>query len=69
MEFRGDDILFSKILKISTYLDGGILTISDHPWGFYAGFVEHLCFYSTQATGSVLVHQKMLKAAYSLLTN
>src|SRR5215467_6300167 len=34
MEFRGDDIYIPQqdCYEISTYLDGGILTVYDHPW-------------------------------------
>ena len=65
MEFRGDDIFIPQqdSYEISTYLDGGILTISDHPWpGFTPDLLSIVLVVATQATGSVLVHQKMFES-------
>lgn len=65
MEFRGDDIYIPSQEKyeISTYLDGGILTISDHPWpGFTPDLLSIVLVVATQAIGSVLIHQKMFES-------
>ena len=65
MEFRGDDIYIpaQDSYEISTYLDGGILTVSDHPWpGFTPDLLSIVLVVATQAVGSVLVHQKMFES-------
>ena len=65
MEFRGDDIYIpeQESYQISTFLDGGILTISDHPWpGFTPDLLSIVLVVATQAKGSVLVHQKMFES-------
>lgn len=65
MEFRGDDIYIPSqhSYEISTYLDGGILTIYDHPWpGFTPDLLSIVLVVATQAIGSVLVHQKMFES-------
>ncbi len=65
MEFRGDDIYIpaQESYEISTYLDGGILTVSDHPWpGFTPDLLSIVLVVATQAVGSVLIHQKMFES-------
>ena len=65
MELRGDDIFIpeQESYEISTFLDGGILTISDHPWpGFTPDLLSIVLVVATQAKGSVLVHQKMFES-------
>lgn len=65
MEFKGDDIYIpaQNSYEISTYLDGGILTIYDHPWpGFTPDLLSIVLVVATQAIGSVLVHQKMFES-------
>jgi UDP-N-acetylglucosamine 1-carboxyvinyltransferase len=65
MEFRGDDICIpsQNNYQISTFMDGGILTIYDHPWpGFTPDLLSIVLVVATQATGSVLVHQKMFES-------
>ncbi len=65
MEFRGDDIYIpaQDSYEISTFLDGGILTVSDHPWpGFTPDLISIVLVVATQAIGSVLVHQKMFES-------
>ncbi len=65
MEFRGDDIYIpgQDSYEITTYLDGGILTVSDHPWpGFTPDLLSIVLVVATQAVGSVLVHQKMFES-------
>jgi len=61
----GDDIHIpaQDSYEISTYLDGGILTIYDHPWpGFTPDLISIMLVVATQATGSVLIHQKMFES-------
>lgn len=65
MEFRGDDIYIpsQEIYEIQTFLDGSVLTISDHPWpGFTPDLLSIVLVVATQARGSVLVHQKMFES-------
>ncbi len=65
MEFRGDDIFIPEQdhYEINTYLDGGILTIADHPWpGLTPDLLSIVIVVATQAVGSVLVHQKMFES-------
>jgi UDP-N-acetylglucosamine 1-carboxyvinyltransferase len=65
MECRGDDIFIPEQdhYEISTYLDGGILTIADHPWpGLTPDLLSIVIVVATQAVGSVLVHQKMFES-------
>jgi UDP-N-acetylglucosamine 1-carboxyvinyltransferase len=65
MEFHGDDIYIPQqnTYEISTYLDGGILTVYDHPWpGFTPDLLSIILVVATQAVGSVLIHQKMFES-------
>lgn len=65
MDFRGDDIHIpaQDSYKIQTYLDGGILTIYDHPWpGFTPDLLSIVLVTAIQAHGSVLIHQKMFES-------
>ncbi|MBS1730411.1 MAG: UDP-N-acetylglucosamine 1-carboxyvinyltransferase [Bacteroidetes bacterium] len=65
LEFHGDDILIPAREKytVSTYLDGGILTIADHPWpGLTPDLLSIILVVATQAVGSVLIHQKMFES-------
>lgn len=65
MEFKGDDIYipFQEKYEIQTFLDGSVLTISDHPWpGFTPDLMSIILVVSTQAAGSVLIHQKMFES-------
>ena len=65
LEFRGDDIFIPSQEKyeIQTFLDGSVLTISDHPWpGFTPDLLSIILVVATQATGSVLIHQKMFES-------
>ncbi|MBW0177069.1 UDP-N-acetylglucosamine 1-carboxyvinyltransferase [Sediminibacterium sp.] len=62
---KGDDIYIpaQDVYEIQTYMDGGILTISDHPWpGFTPDLLSIVLVVATQARGSVLVHQKMFES-------
>ncbi len=61
----GDDIVIPAQDKyeIATFLDGGILTIYDHPWpGFTPDLISIMLVVATQAVGSVLIHQKMFES-------
>jgi UDP-N-acetylglucosamine 1-carboxyvinyltransferase len=65
MEFRGDDIFIPQqdVYEIQTFLDGSVLTISDHPWpGFTPDLLSIVLVVATQARGSVLIHQKMFES-------
>jgi UDP-N-acetylglucosamine 1-carboxyvinyltransferase len=65
MNVMGDDIHIppQEIYEIQTYLDGGVLTIYDHPWpGFTPDLLSIILVVATQAKGSVLVHQKMFES-------
>jgi UDP-N-acetylglucosamine 1-carboxyvinyltransferase len=61
----GDDIHIpeQESYQIQTYMDGGVLTIYDHPWpGFTPDLLSIVLVVATQAKGSVLVHQKMFES-------
>lgn len=65
VETVGDDIHIpsQEIYDIETYLDGSMLTISDHPWpGLTPDLLSVLLVVATQARGSVLIHQKMFES-------
>ena len=65
MHFSGDDIHIPArdVYEIQTFLDGSVLTISDHPWpGFTPDLLSIVLVVATQARGSVLVHQKMFES-------
>jgi len=65
MEFNGDDIHIpsQEIYEIQKYMDGGVLTIYDHPWpGFTPDLLSIVLVTATQAKGSVLIHQKMFES-------
>jgi UDP-N-acetylglucosamine 1-carboxyvinyltransferase len=65
MEFIGDDIHIPEqdVYEIQNFLDGSVLTISDHPWpGFTPDLLSIVLVVATQAKGSVLIHQKMFES-------
>jgi UDP-N-acetylglucosamine 1-carboxyvinyltransferase len=65
LEFRGDDIYVpaQPRYEIATYLDGSILTVSDHTWpGFTPDLLSIVLVVATQAKGTVLIHQKMFES-------
>lgn len=65
LEFKGDDIHIPEqdIYEIQRYLDGGVLTIYDHPWpGFTPDLLSIVLVTAIQARGSVLIHQKMFES-------
>lgn len=65
MELRGDDLHIpaQEHYSIDTFIDGSILTVSDHPWpGFTPDLLSIVLVVATQAKGSVLIHQKMFES-------
>lgn len=61
----GDDIFIpeQEVYEIQNFLDGSVLTISDHPWpGFTPDLLSIVLVVATQARGSVLIHQKMFES-------
>jgi len=65
LNFVDDDIHVpaQEIYQIETFLDGGMLTIYDHPWpGLTPDLISILLVVATQAKGSVLIHQKMFES-------
>ncbi|MBD2767763.1 UDP-N-acetylglucosamine 1-carboxyvinyltransferase [Hymenobacter sp. BT664] len=65
LEFRGDDIYIpaQTHYEIATYLDGSVLTISDHTWpGFTPDLLSIVLVVACQAQGTVLIHQKMFES-------
>ncbi len=65
MQFRDDDIYIPAQgnYTVQRYLDGGVLTIYDHPWpGFTPDLLSIVLVTAIRATGSVLIHQKMFES-------
>ena len=65
LEIRGDDIHIpaQEVCEIDTFLDGSILTISDHPWpGLTPDLLSVFLVAATQCRGTVLIHQKMFES-------
>lgn len=65
MEFNGDDIRIpsQEFYEINKYMDGGVLTVYDHPWpGFTPDLLSIVLVTAIQAKGSVLIHQKMFES-------
>jgi len=65
MEKRGDDIFIPEQNNylIDNFIDGSTLTISDAPWpGLTPDLLSVMLVVATQATGSVLIHQKMFES-------
>src|SRR6202008_3797322 len=63
--FNGDDIHIPSqdLYEVHRYLDGGVLTIYDHPWpGFTPDLLSIVLVTAIQARGSVLIHQKMFES-------
>ena len=64
-EKREDDIYIpaQDHYQIESFMDGSIMTISDAPWpGLTPDLLSVLLVVATQATGSVLIHQKMFES-------
>ena len=65
VEQKGDDIRVPAhaSYEIETFIDGSIMTIADAPWpGLTPDLLSVLLVVATQATGSVLIHQKMFES-------
>lgn len=65
MEFRGDDIFIpsQEHYEMDTFIDGSILTIADAIWpGFTPDLLSVVLVTATQASGTVLIHQKMFES-------
>jgi UDP-N-acetylglucosamine 1-carboxyvinyltransferase len=65
LNFNGDDIHVpaQELYEIQKYMDGGVLTIYDHPWpGFTPDLLSIMLVTAIQAKGSVLIHQKMFES-------
>ncbi len=65
LEFKNDDIIVNQqeVYEIQKFIDGSVLTIYDHPWpGMTPDLLSILLVVSTQAKGSVLIHQKMFES-------
>ena len=65
LERINDDIYIPSqdYYEIESFIDGSIMTISDHPWpGFTPDLLSIVLVTATQARGSVLIHQKMFES-------
>jgi UDP-N-acetylglucosamine 1-carboxyvinyltransferase len=65
VQCKGDDIFIPRHehYQIESFLDGSFMTISDAPWpGLTPDLLSVLLVVSTQAKGSVLIHQKMFES-------
>lgn len=65
INLKGDNIhiMPQDLYEIKTNLDGSIITISDSPWpGFTPDLISVLLVLATQASGSVVIHQKMFES-------
>ncbi|MDR1455204.1 MAG: UDP-N-acetylglucosamine 1-carboxyvinyltransferase [Tannerella sp.] len=61
----GDDIHVPAhdAYEIETFMDGSIMTVADAPWpGLTPDLLSVILVVATQATGSVLIHQKMFES-------
>ena len=65
IEQDGEDLFVPKQehYEIESFIDGSFMTLSDAPWpGFTPDLLSVLLVVSTQAKGSVLIHQKMFES-------
>ena len=65
IESDGQDLFVPKQehYEIESFIDGSFMTLSDAPWpGFTPDLLSVLLVVSTQAKGSVLIHQKMFES-------
>ena len=65
IETEGEDLFVPKQehYEIESFIDGSFMTLSDAPWpGFTPDLLSVLLVVSTQAKGSVLIHQKMFES-------
>jgi len=64
IDTEGDDLIIPRQehYRVESFIDGSIMTLSDAPWpGLTPDLLSVLIVVATQARGSVLFHQKMLK--------
>ena len=62
---EGDDLIVPRQdhYEIESFLDGSFMTLADAPWpGLTPDLLSVLLVVSTQAKGSVLIHQKMFES-------
>ncbi len=65
LSVSGNDIIIpaQEHYRVQPFIDGSMLTISDHPWpGFTPDLLSIVLVVATQAQGTVLVHQKMFES-------
>lgn len=65
LHIDGDDIVIPEGdgYEIETFIDGSIMNIADAPWpGLSPDLLSIFLVVATQATGSVLIHQKMFES-------
>ena len=65
LERSGEDIFIpaQEHYKITKFIDGSILTVSDAPWpGFTPDLLSIVLVTATQAKGTVLIHQNMFES-------
>jgi UDP-N-acetylglucosamine 1-carboxyvinyltransferase len=65
LNFTGDDIHIpaQEFYEIEKYMDGGVLTVYDHPWpGFTPDLLSIVLVTAIQARGSVLILLKMFES-------
>ena len=72
MELRGDDLFIPRHehYEIESFIDGSFMTLADAPWpGLTPDLLSVLIVVATQATGSVLFHQKMFESRLFFVDN
>ena len=64
VEHTGDDIHIpaQDHYEVETFMDGGIMTISDAPWPGFTPDLSVMLLTAIQAKGSVLIHQKKFES-------
>ena len=65
IEVDGDDLIIPKQehYVIESFIDGTIMTLADAPWpGLTPDLLSVLLVVTTQARGSILIHQKMFES-------
>jgi UDP-N-acetylglucosamine 1-carboxyvinyltransferase len=65
LQQQGNDLHVpaQELCQIDTFIDGSILTISDHTWpGLTPDLLSILLVVATQCKGTVLIHQKMFES-------
>lgn len=65
LQIEGDDIIVDQkeIYEVENFIDGGTMTFADAPWpGLSPDLLSIFLVVATQASGSVLIHQKMFES-------